>query len=104
MNKIILTAIMAFTFLYVGLVDLSYAEDRAKSITELTEAELAQENSPINLDERKIEQDADDSYEKDREDDVVEDEDEGEIKDKADDDRPEEEGEIKDKADDDRPE
>jgi hypothetical protein len=73
MKKIILIAIMAFTFLYVGLINFSYAEDLAKGISEPTGVEKAYENLPINLEERKIEQEADDSYEKDREDDVVED-------------------------------
>jgi hypothetical protein len=71
MKKFILTAVMAFTLLYVGLIDFSYAEDLAKGSSELTGVEKAYENLPINLEERKIEQEADDSYEKDREDDVV---------------------------------
>jgi hypothetical protein len=71
MKKFILTAVMAFTLLYVGLIDFSYAEDLAKGSSELTEVEKAYENLPISLEEKKIEQEADDSYEKDREDDVV---------------------------------
>jgi hypothetical protein len=74
MKKIILTAVMAFTLLYVGLIDFSYAEDLAKGSSELTGVEKAYENLPISLEEKKIEQEADDSYEKDREDDVVKDE------------------------------
>jgi hypothetical protein len=74
MKKIILTAVMAFTLLYAGLIDFSYAEDLAKGTSELTGVEAANENLPISLEEKKIEQEADDSYEKDREDDVVEDE------------------------------
>jgi hypothetical protein len=71
MKKIILTAIMAFIFLYAGLIDFSFAEDLAKGISEPTGVEKAYENLPISLEEKKIEQEADDSYEKDREDDVV---------------------------------
>jgi hypothetical protein len=78
MKKIILTAVMAFTLLYIGLIDFSYAEDIAKGTSELTGVEKAQENIPINLEEKKIEKDADDSYEKDREDDVAEEENEEE--------------------------
>jgi hypothetical protein len=74
MTKIILTAIMAFTFLYAGLINFSYAEDLAKGVLEPTGVEKAYENLPISLEEKKIEQGADDSYEKDREDDVVEEE------------------------------
>ena len=74
MKKIILISIMAFTFLYVGLIDFSYAKGFAKGTSELRG------------EERKIEQDADDSYEKDREDDVVEDDDDDEVKVEADDD------------------
>jgi hypothetical protein len=85
MKKIILTEIMAFIFLYVGLINFSYAEDLAKGISEPTGVEKAYENLPINLEERKIEQDADDSYKKDREDDVVEDDDDDEVKVEADD-------------------
>jgi hypothetical protein len=78
MKKIILTAVMAFTLLYIGLIDFSYAEDIAKGTSELTGVEKAQENIPINLEEKIIEKDADDSYEKDREDDVAEEENEEE--------------------------
>ena len=92
MKKIILIAIMAFTFLYVGLIDFSYAKGLAKGTLELRGEEMAQEKSP-GFDEREIEQDADDSYEKDREDDVVEDDDDDEVKVEADDDDDEEEDE-----------
>jgi hypothetical protein len=71
MKKFILTAVMALTLLYVGLIDFSYAEDLAKGSSELTGVEKAYENLPISLEEKKIEQGADDTYEKDREDDVV---------------------------------
>ena len=88
MKKIILTAIMAFTLLYVGLIDFSYAEDLSKGIPELTEGEKdyekvekAYENLPITIEERKIEQNADKSYEKDRENDVVEDVDDDKVED-----------------------
>jgi hypothetical protein len=74
MKQFILTVVMAFTLLYVGLIDFSYAEDLAKGSSELTGVEKAYENLPISLEEKKIEQGADDSYEKDREDDVVKDE------------------------------
>jgi uncharacterized protein YxeA len=80
MKKIILTAVMVLTLLYVGLIDFSYAKDLSKGIPELTEGEKDYEkvekdyeNLPISIEERKIEQNADESYEKDREDDVVED-------------------------------
>jgi uncharacterized protein YxeA len=80
MKKIILTTVMVLTLLYVGLIDFSYAEDFAKGIPELTEGEKDYEkvekdyeNLPISIEEKKIEQNADESYEKDREDDVVED-------------------------------
>jgi hypothetical protein len=49
MKKIILTAVLAFTFLYAGLIDFSYADDLAKGISELTGTEMAEENIPINL-------------------------------------------------------
>ena len=49
MKKIILTAVMAFTLLYVGLIDFSYAEDLAKDISELTGVEIAEENVPMIL-------------------------------------------------------
>jgi hypothetical protein len=74
MKKIILTAVMAFTLLYVGLIDFSYAEDIEKGISELTGAEIAEENTPIILAQRNIDQNEDDLDEKDREDDVVENE------------------------------
>ncbi len=79
MKKIILTAVVAFTLLYVGLIDFSYAKDLSKGIPELTEVEKDYENLPISLEERKIEQNADESYEKDRENDVVDDDDDDEV-------------------------
>jgi hypothetical protein len=94
MKKIILIAIIAFTFLYVGLIDFSYAKDFAKGTSELTGVEMAQEKLP-GFDERKIEQDADDSYKKDREDDVLDDvvdDDDDELDDVVDDDEEEDEG------------
>ena len=77
MKKIILIAIMAFTFLYVGLIDFSYAKGFAKGTSELTGVEMAQEKSPNGFDERKIEQDADDVVDDDDDvlDDVVDDDD-----------------------------
>jgi hypothetical protein len=47
MKKIILTAVMVFTFSYAGLIDFSFAEDFAKGISELTGAEMAEENTPM---------------------------------------------------------
>jgi len=78
-KKIILTAVMAFTLLYVSLIDFSYSKDLSKGIPEPTELEKDYENLPISLEERKIEQNADESYEKDREDDVVDDDDDDEV-------------------------
>ena len=49
MKKIILTAVMVLTLLYAGLIDFSYAEAFAKGISELTGAELTEENAPIIL-------------------------------------------------------
>ena len=40
---------MVLTLLYSGLIDFSYAEDFAKGISELTGAELIEENVPIIL-------------------------------------------------------
>ena len=37
------------TLLYAGLIDFSYAEDFAKGISELTGAEMTEENAPIIL-------------------------------------------------------
>ena len=72
MKKIILTAVMVLTLLYAGLIDFSYAEDFAKGISELTVAEMAEENVPIILAQVNIEQNEDDLDKKDREDDIVE--------------------------------
>jgi len=47
MKKIILTAVMVLTLLYAGLIDFSYAEDFAKGTSELTVAEMDEENVPI---------------------------------------------------------
>ena len=71
MKKIILTAVLGLTLLYGGLIDLSYAEDFAKGVSELTVAEMAEENVPIILAQVNIEQNADDLDEKDREDDRI---------------------------------
>jgi len=49
MKKIILTVVMSLTFLYVGLIGFSYAEDLAKSVAELTGAETAEEGLPMIL-------------------------------------------------------
>ena len=81
MIKIILTAVMVLTLLYVGLIDFSYAEEFAKGILELTVAEMAEKNVPIILAQANIEQNEDDLDEKDKEEDVVEDEDEDEVED-----------------------
>jgi hypothetical protein len=92
MKKIILTAVMVLTLLYVGLIDFSYAEDLSKGIPEPTELEKDYENLPIILAQANIEQNEDDLDEKDREDDIVEndkDEDEKEDKEVDDDDNDE---------------
>jgi hypothetical protein len=52
-KKIILTSIMAWVLLYVGLIDFSYAEDLAKDFTELTGSEIAEENVPMILAQEK---------------------------------------------------
>ena len=49
MEKIILTSVMVLSLLYVGLIDFSYAEDFTKGISELTVAEMDEENVPIIL-------------------------------------------------------
>ena len=49
MKKIILTAVMGLTLLYVGLIDFSYAKDFAKGVSEITGTELIEENAPIIL-------------------------------------------------------
>jgi hypothetical protein len=71
MKKIILTAVMVWALIYVGLIDFSYAKDLSKSIPELTGAEMAEENVPIILVQRNIESNADDLDEKDKEDDRI---------------------------------
>jgi hypothetical protein len=71
MKKIILTAIMAFTFLYVGLIDFSYAEDLTKGTSELTGVKMAEVNTPMILAQANIESNADDLDEKDKEDDRI---------------------------------
>ena len=81
MKKVIATAVMIFSFLFVGLIYLSYAEDSAKGVPELTEVEKSYENLPLSIEERKIEQNADESYEKERENYVVEDVDDDEVED-----------------------
>ena len=53
MKKIILTSVIASVLLYVGLIDFSYAKDLAKSISELTGAEIAEENVPMILAQEK---------------------------------------------------
>ena len=53
MKKIILTSVIASVLLYVGLIDFSYAKDLAKSISELTGAEMAEENTPMILAQQK---------------------------------------------------
>ena len=49
MKKIILTKVMVLTLLYVGLINISYAEDFAKGVSELTGTELIEKNAPIIL-------------------------------------------------------
>ena len=44
---------MSLSLLYVGLIDFSYAEDLAKSISELTGTEIAEENVPMILAQEK---------------------------------------------------
>jgi hypothetical protein len=53
MKKIILTAVMAWTLLCVGPIDFSYAEDLAKDLSELTGAEISEENEPMILAQEK---------------------------------------------------
>ena len=53
MKKIILTSVIASVLLYVGLIDFSYSKDLAKSISELTGAEMAEENTPMILAQQK---------------------------------------------------
>ena len=53
MKKIILTLVIASMLLSVGLVDFSYAEDLAKYFSELTGAEMAEENTPMILAQQK---------------------------------------------------
>jgi hypothetical protein len=53
MKKIILTLVIASVFLYVGLIDFSYAEDLAKDFSELTGTEMAEENTPMILAQQK---------------------------------------------------
>jgi hypothetical protein len=53
MKKIILTAVMAWTLLCVGPIDFSYAEDLAKDLSEITEAEISKENEPMILAQQK---------------------------------------------------
>ena len=71
MKKIILIAIIAFTFLYVGLIDFSYAKDLSKGTSELTGVEMAEENTPMILAQANIESNEDDLDEKDKEDDRI---------------------------------
>ena len=71
MKKIILTAVMVLALLYVGPIDFSYAKDLSKGISELTGAEMAEENVPIILVQRNIESNEDDFDEKDKEDDRI---------------------------------
>ena len=49
MKKIILTTVMVLTLLYVGLINISYAEDFAKGVSELTGTELIEKNALIIL-------------------------------------------------------
>jgi hypothetical protein len=53
MKKIILTAVMSLSLLYIGLIDFSYAEDLAKDFSELTGVEMAEENTPMILAQEK---------------------------------------------------
>jgi hypothetical protein len=53
MKKFILTSVIALVFLYVGLIDFSYAKDLAKSFSELTGTEIAEENVPMILAQEK---------------------------------------------------
>ena len=71
MKKIILLAVMSLALLYLGLINFSFAEDLAKGISEFTGEEMAEENAPIILAQRNIEQNEDDLDEKDKEDDRI---------------------------------
>ena len=53
MKKIILTSVIAWALLYVGLIDFCYAEDLAKDFSELTGTEIAEENVPMILAQEK---------------------------------------------------
>ena len=53
MRKLIITSVIALVFLYVGLIDFSYAKDLAKSFSELTGTEIAEENVPMILAQEK---------------------------------------------------
>jgi hypothetical protein len=53
MKKIILTLVMAWALLYIGLIDFSYAEDLAKDFSELTGTEITKENTPMILAQEK---------------------------------------------------
>ena len=53
MKKITFTSVIALVFLYVGLIDFSYAKDLAKSFSELTGTEIAEENVPMILAQEK---------------------------------------------------
>jgi len=51
MKKIILTAVMSLTLLYVGLIDFSYAEDPAVPAgTEMAEEKVAEDQAPSKVD------------------------------------------------------
>jgi hypothetical protein len=52
-NKIILTAVIAWILLYVGPIDFSYAEDLAKDLSKLTGTEISEENEPMILAQQK---------------------------------------------------
>ena len=53
MKKIILTAALVFTLTYAGLIDFSFAEDFVKDLSKLTGAEMAEENTPMILAQKK---------------------------------------------------
>ena len=53
MRRLIITSVMAMALFYVCLVDLSYAENLANDLAELTGTEITEENVPMILAQEK---------------------------------------------------
>ena len=49
MKKIILTVVISFTLLYLGLINFIFAEDLSKDISEFTAEKMTEENAPMIL-------------------------------------------------------